>query len=282
MIKAIQQIQLRNHMSSYQEAKATLERVKAAGYTALELNGYMIRKNSLKLRILTRLGGMPVGKVGSLNWEKLIDESGLQVISIHESLDGIFNDFQTVVKSAKIFKAKYIVIPGMYNFDYSNKDNVLKLCDDLNQAGSKLKQEGLKLLYHNHNSELLKVEENKTAYDLIIENTDPKYVNFEFDSYWMLDAGVDVKEIMHKLAYRIKLHHINDKTVIQKGIGGLILKTAGTELGKGNINIKELIELDIKYNVEAVVLETHNNWINNSALESMEISAQYLDSIMEN
>ena len=183
---------------------------------------------------------------------------------------------------AKIFKAKYIVIPGMYNFDYSNKDNVLKLCDDLNQAGSKLKQEGLKLLYHNHNSELLKVEENKTAYDLIIENTDPKYVNFEFDSYWMLDAGVDVKEIMHKLAYRIKLHHINDKTVIQKGIGGLILKTAGTELGKGNINIKELIELDIKYNVEAVVLETHNNWINNSALESMEISAQYLDSIMEN
>ncbi len=277
MIKAIQQIQLRDHLSSMEIAEETLKKVKDAGFAAIELNGYMIRENSLKLRILTRIGGMPVGKVGSLNWHKLIANSGLDVISIHEPLAGILDDFNTVVDSAKKFKAKYIVIPGMHNFDYSNKETVLKLCDDLNKAGRMLFDEGLELLYHNHNSELLKVDEHKSAYELIIENTDFKYVNFEFDSYWMLDGGVDAKEMMLNLGSRLKMHHITDRTVIKKGIGGLILKSASTELGDGNINIKELIEIDKKLNVDAIILETHNNWINDNALESMERSAKFLN-----
>jgi len=32
----------------------------------------------------------------------------------------------------------------------------------------------------------------------LIEETDPRYVNFELDSYWMADAGVDVPALKEK------------------------------------------------------------------------------------
>lgn len=37
-----------------------------------------------------------------------------------------------------------------------------------------LKEAGVELLYHNHNCEFLKVEPGKTAYDLILSETDAR------------------------------------------------------------------------------------------------------------
>ena len=47
----------------------------------------------------------------------------------------------------------------------------------------------MRFLYHNHNCEFLHVEPQKTAYDLLLSETDPEYVNFELDSYWPTEAG---------------------------------------------------------------------------------------------
>lgn len=43
-IKAIQQFQLRPVISSEKQAVETLEKMKEAGYQAIELNGFMIKK----------------------------------------------------------------------------------------------------------------------------------------------------------------------------------------------------------------------------------------------
>ena len=59
----------------------------------------------------------------------------------------------------------------------------------MNRSGKVLKDSGIQLLYHNHNSEFRKVEPGKTAYDMIIEETNPEYVNFELDSYWTYGSG---------------------------------------------------------------------------------------------
>ena len=46
MTKAIQQIMLGTVMKNEAEAAETLKRVKAAGYDAIELNGFMIKPTS--------------------------------------------------------------------------------------------------------------------------------------------------------------------------------------------------------------------------------------------
>jgi len=275
--KAIQQFQLRTVIGTEKRAKETLKLMKESGYDGIELCGFMIKKMPLIVRILTRLAGMPMGKSGNLDWKKLMAESGLKVVSVHEDLGTILRVPEEVIEEARTFHTNYVVVTGMHHFDYSDKAAVLELIDKLNKAGKLLKNSGISFLYHNHNCEFRKVELEKTAFDLIIEKTDPEYVNFEFDSYWTAEAGVDVLAMMEKLGSRMKLYHINDRGTRVTGKTGSILKSDSMELGYGNMNLTAMVETAKKNGVDAVVLETHRNWAEKSPVKSFQLSAEFMN-----
>ncbi|MCM8711708.1 sugar phosphate isomerase/epimerase [Clostridium sp. SYSU_GA19001] len=276
-IKAVQQFQLRTVMETESKARETLQLMKEVGYNGIELNGFMIKKMPMSVRILTRMAGMPMGRSGNLNWKKLIIESGLKVVSVHEDLGSILNRTQEIIEEAKDFKTEYVVLTGMHHFDYSDKKAVLELIDKLNHAGKLLKEGGINFLYHNHNCEFRKVELGKTAYELILQNTDPQYVNFEFDSYWPTEAGADVLALMDTLGERMKLYHINDRGSRVTGRASPILKSDSIELGYGNMNLKDMVEKAKNYGVKAIILESHRNWIDKSPIKSFQVSADFLN-----
>lgn len=278
MKKAVQQIMLGTVTKNEKQTAETLRRIRAAGYDGIELNGFMVKPTSFLVRMLTKAAGMPVGKGGSYDWNALVKEAGLCVTSIHEDLGTIRREPETVVKEAEAFSTKYVVITGMYRFDYTDKAAVQGLCRDLNVSGKILKEAGIELLYHNHNCEFLHVEPQKTAYDLLLSETDPEYVNFELDSYWPTEAGVNALALMKKLDTRMKLYHINDRgTRLLKPAMTPILKSDSMELGCGNMNLDALIAQAKNVNVDAVILESHKNWVDNSPLRSLEVSAQFLN-----
>ena len=278
MKKAVQKIMLGTVTKNEKQTAETLRRIRAAGSDGIELNGFMVKPTSFLVRMLTKAAGMPVGKGGSYDWNALVKEAGLCVTSIHEDLGTIRREPETVAKEAEAFGTKYVVITGMYRFDYSDKAAVQGLCRDLNTSGKILKEAGIELLYHNHNCEFLHVEPQKTAYDLLLSETDPEYVNFELDSYWPTEAGVDALALMKKLDTRMKLYHINDRgTRLLKPAMTPILKSDSMELGCGNMNLDALIAQAKNVNVDAVILESHKNWVDNSPLRSLEVSAQFLN-----
>ena len=134
------------------------------------------------------------------------------------------------------------------------------------------------MLYHNHNCEFRKVGAGKCAYDVLIEKTNPEYVNFEFDSCWATEVGVDTIALMERLGERMKLYHINDRgTRLSKPAMTPILKSDSMELGYGNMNLFSLITQAQKVNVDAVILESHKNWVDDSPLKSMELSAEFMN-----
>jgi len=123
-----------------------------------------------------------------------------------------------------------------------------------------------------------KFTSDQTAYDLIIENTDAEYVNFEFDSYWMTDGGANVPALMEKLGSRMKLWHINDRGCTTGGpYMTPILSENATELGYGNMDLDTLSEIAKENGVEAVIVETHKNWVNDDPIESFILSFDYLN-----
>lgn len=277
-IRAVQQIMLGSVTKNEKETLETLNRIKKAGYDGIELNGFMIRPTSFLVRIMTKMAGMPVGKGGNYDWASLVKQAGLQVVSVHEDLGTIQRESDTVITEAKNFGTDKVVITGMYRFDYSDKNTVLKLARDLNEAGKTLKQSGINLLYHNHNCEFRKVESEKTAYDLLFENTDPDLVGFEFDSYWPTEAGISAISLMKKLGSRMKLYHINDRGTRLEGASMTpILKSDSMELGYGNMNLKELVTQALRVNVDAIILESHKNWIDKSPLRSLEVSSEFMN-----
>jgi len=276
-VKAVQQIMLGSVIKSEADAKEVLGKIKAAGYDGIELNGFMIRPTPFLVRMLTKFAGMPVGKGGNYDWTLLVNEAGLSVVSVHEDLGTIKREPETVVAEAKSFGTKYVVVTGMYRFDYSDEAAVNQVADDLNEAGKRLLEDGICLLYHNHNCELRKVSKDKTAYDLLIEKTNPEYVNFEFDSYWFAEAGADSLQWMKRLGDRLKLYHINDRgTRIAGASMTPILNSDSMELAYGNMNLTAMVEQALSVGVDAIILETHKNWVDGSPVKSLEVSAEFL------
>lgn len=277
MVKAVQQFQLRTVIGTQEKAENTLRLMKEAGYDGIELCGFMIKKMPVMVRALTRLAGMPMGKSGNLDWEKLIKASGLKVVSVHEDLGSILRAPEEMIAEAEHFGTDKIVMTGMYRFDFSDKEEVLKLARQLNQAGKLLLEGGISFLYHNHNCEFRKVEPHKTAYRLLMEETDPDLVNFEFDSYWPTEAGADALRLMEELGERLKLYHINDRGTRVQGKTGSILKSDSMELGYGNMNLQAMVETAGRNGAEAVILESHRNWAEKSPIKSFQLSAGFMN-----
>lgn len=276
--KAVQQIMLGSVTRNEKQALETLRAIKAAGYDGIELNGFMIRPTSFMVRMMTKAAGMPVGKGGNLDWKGLLTEAGLGCVSVHEDLGSIQRDPDAVIAEAHKFETDKVVITGMYRFDYSDKEAVKKLAQDLNTSGEVLKKGGIQLSYHNHNCEFRKVELHKTAYDMILEETNPEYVSFELDSYWPTEAGISAISLMKQLGERMKLYHINDRGSRIDGPSMTpILQSDSMELGYGNMNLEELIQQALRVNVDAVILESHKNWVEKSPVKSLQLSAEYLN-----
>lgn len=276
--KAVQQFMLGKVLNSEDEARRTLASINAAGYDGIELCGFMLHPMGFVIRMLTKAVGMPAGKGGKFDWNGIVKDSGLAVVSLHTDLGSLERDSGAVIKEAQSYNTKNLVITGMYRLDYSDENTVRELASRLNKAGKVLKDGGMSLLYHNHNCELLKMPDGRTAYDILIDDTNPELVGFEFDSYWFTEGGADALGVMKKLGKRMKLWHINDRGTRQRGACITpILKTDSMELGTGNMPLDALAEQARENGVEAVILESHRNWIDNSPVKSMELSVKWLN-----
>lgn len=276
--KAVQQIMLGTVTGSEEKARRVLQEMKAAGYDGIELNSFMTSPTPPLVRMLTRAAGMPTGAGGKLDWASMVKEAGLSVVSFHKDLGSIERSLADTVAEVRTYDTGNLVITGMYRFDYQDMDQVERLCERMNTAGKALREEGIHLLYHNHNYEFQKVEQGKSAYSYILENTDPAYVNFEFDSYWPTEAGVSALEVMKELGERMKLYHINDRgTKLMKPAMTPILTSDSCELGLGNMNLTALCDQALSVGVEAIILESHKNWIDKSPVKSLQVSAEFLN-----
>ena len=277
-IKGIQQFMLGSVMNNEAQTRDTLRAIRQAGYEGIELCSFMTHPTGLMVRLLTRAAGMPTGNGGKLDWPGLVRESGLRVISLHTDLGSVERDPAAVTAECQMYGTPYAVITGMYRFDYGSEAAVRELAQRLNRSGAVLAEQGVQLLYHNHNCELLRVSETRRAYDILVEETDPAAVTFEFDSYWFAEGGADVLDWMRRLGSRMKLWHINDRGTRQTGPAMTpILKTDSMELGTGNLPLASWLEQADSNGVEAVILESHRNWVEKSPVKSAQLSAKWLN-----
>ena len=274
---AVQQIMIGSACKDEKTTLSTLKRIKQVGYDGIELNLFMIENTPFIVRLLTKMAGMPVGKGANIYWPDMLKESRLKATSLHADLGSLENRIDEVISKARELHTNKIVITGMYRFDYGNYDDVKSLAKRLDKVGARLHESDLQLLYHNHNVEFLKVDNKYTAYEMILKDTDPDLVKVEFDSYWPAEAGVDFIPLMEQLGERLVLYHINDRgTRLKKVPITPILKSDSIELGYGNMPLKRILGLDCIKNVDAIILESHRNWVNNNPIESLEKSIAFL------
>lgn len=143
---------------------------------------------------------------------------GLKPLSVHMGMMTTENADQ-LIADAKTAGFKYFVAPvpimGMIKFNPKTRTIALKgdikdLAQKLDIIARKAHDQGLKFLYHNHDFEFEKDSTGQSPIDYLLQNLDPKYVNFQMDLYWTEKAGVDPLTYFKKYPGRFKIWHVKD------------------------------------------------------------------------
>lgn len=183
--------------------KEVLQQISTIGYKNIEDVGYADGKF---------YGMTPIA------FKEYLLKLNLTPIASHQG--GItYENADTIITDLKTIGCTYLVIPipPMGYFTVDEKTHRLgmtcdakTLADILNTLGEKCKKAGLKLLYHNHDFEFKKNVNGIIPFDYLLENTNPEFVNFELDLYWIAKAKKDPIKYFEKFPGRFKAWHLKD------------------------------------------------------------------------
>ena len=118
---------------------------------------------------------------------------------------------------AKVLGQKFTGSGGFAAPGIGSYEDTLATAETMNRLGERSVRNGTgKIFGHNHQGEFRtmypdpETGEMKSAWQIIVENTDPRYVAFQVDVLWATDGGADPVELLREYPKRIKLLHIKD------------------------------------------------------------------------
>ena len=217
----------------------TFERVKEAGLSYFELSQVDMTDAFIdQVLEASAKHGVTVMST-SLNYKPLFGPNA-------KGFD-IEKDLDRIIAANKRLGVTYVRDSLIPRICIHNEDGYYEAAEDLNRYGKLLAEEGLKLYYHNHHFEFEKFR-GKTGFELLVENTDPKYVGFEIDVHWFQRAGHDPVKWLQRLAGREEMVHLKDYRIYfpdgepSQSIFHQEQCIQFAEIGEGNLDMKAIIE----------------------------------------
>jgi len=192
------------------------------------------------------------GRMHPGDFKKLCDERKISIPSTGAGYEELVNKIDSVVWRAKQLGSKYVMcawIPHQNNV--LTFENAKKAVEDFNRAGKILKENGLTFCYHAHGYEFQPYEDG-TLLDYIFKNTNPEYVSFQMDIFWIQFGGGDPVALLRKYGNRWKMMHIKDmRKGTKKDLTGLTSVDNDVTLGTGELDLpaifKEAKRIGIKH-----------------------------------
>lgn len=247
---------------------SALKRVKEMGYDYVEFAGFF-DKTAEKIKAI-------------------LDKYELEAVSVHRALQFFLDDEEKEIEYIKKLGVKYCAIPW-YSLSYNENWN--ETIENFTKVGTRLKVEGIKFLYHNHDFEFKKVDDEYVM-DKLYKAISSDIFNPEFDTCWIHYAGLNPSEYLEKYAGRIEVVHLKDFVCEKLNAGpvyDLIGKKSSEEnkmtreesgfkfrpIGEGVQDWKSILDVCTKIGAEYVIVE-QDNWHEDDAMDCAEKSRKYL------
>ena len=218
------------------------------------------------------------GRMHPSEFKKLCDERGISIPSTGAGYEDLVNKIDSVVWRAKMLGAKYVMcawIPHQNNV--LTFENAKKAVDDFNKAGKILKENGLTLCYHAHGYEFQTYEDG-TLLDYIFKNTNPEYVSFQMDIFWIQFGGGDPVALLKKYGNRWKMMHIKDmRKGTKKDLSGLTSVENDVTLNTGELDLPTILKEAKRIGIKHYFIEDESS----SYATQVPQSIAYLKSLKE-
>ena len=143
-------------------------------------------------------------------YRALLDKYGLKAPARHVNVGTPQSpvDFQQILDENRTLGIKFFGSGGTPN--YATEAEWIAYAEYLDELGALARQQGQTLMVHNHNWEFQRVFGDQTAFDILMQYTDPRNVVFQLDLYWATNGGADPVELLERYGNRIQLFHVKD------------------------------------------------------------------------
>ncbi len=236
----------------------TLDKIKELGFTEIE-------------------GGGDYG-LGLEQFQALLKERGLAMASVGFGYDSMKKDIGAAVARAQAFGVKYVMCAWIPHKGFTEAV-VHQAAADFNTFGKAFREAGITFTYHPHGYEFrpLKEGSDRTHFDLLVAETNPEYVSFEMDVFWVTHPGQDPAKLLAKYPNRWSMMHLKD---LRKGAAtgihtGSAPQTDDVALGEGQVNWPAVLK-------QAAAIGVTHYFIEDESAEpfhSVPVSVEYLRTV---
>ncbi len=230
----LQLYSLRNQFGT--NVSGTLAEIKSWGITNVELAGtYNLTPEKFKAEL---------------------DARGVNAFSGHFPYDRLRSDIEGVAKDAQTLGLKYVGCAWIPHGEPFDKKTCRDAIEVFNKAGEALAKHGLTFFYHAHGYEFQPYQDG-TLFDLLMRETNPKFVNFQMDVFWIVHPGQDPVKLLEKFGSRWQLMHL--KGMRDSTPTGLLTGhsdvTNDVAVGTGKIDYAPILKAAKKVGIKWYVIE---------------------------
>ena len=166
------------------------------------------------------------------------DKYGLKCSGTHSGWHELLpENIEETIKYHKTIGNPNFIIPGA---DLDSLEKIIDFCAVMNKAQIRLAQEGISLGYHNHSHEFVVKSWGSTIHSELEKRGT---FDFEIDTFWAFNAGIDPVETLNRLSGRVKVIHLKD------GFKG----GKGRSVGSGEAPVLAVRDYAIKNGIRMVI-----------------------------
>lgn len=197
------------------DVPGTLSAVAAMGYTEVEFAGYF--------------------EHGPAGIRRMVADAGLRAPASHVAPDFESDAWSRIVETAVEAGHSAVIVAWIPEAMRDSAESWRRTADAMARAGEVARDAGLSFGYHNHDVEFARFGggpddpamqgEGPTGLELLLRHTDPDQLFIELDLYWTADAGFDPVATVERIAPRVRMVHVKDRTsdgrMVDVGAGDL-------------------------------------------------------------
>ncbi len=202
-----------------------------------------------------------------------LEEYGLIASGTHTGLSSLTPDKidETIAYHLAIGCTDIIVPSAKWGTAEEMEANIAAL----NEAQKKLAAAGIRLSYHNHSPEFYPTPYGKYIEEELLARTD---ISFEFDTFWLFNAGLDPVAYCETHKDRISFIHLKDGILPKetRDFSTANKNVTGRSLGQGEAPVEAVREWAINNNIRMVV---ESEGLQPTGMEEVGRCIDYLNSL---
>lgn len=238
---AAQLYTIRQHTQTRDDFARSMSKIREIGYCVVQVSA--------------------IGDISDADVKQIVNDNGLRICNTHISFDRLQNDLDAVIAQHQLWDCRHIAIGSMPAAFRESADGYKRFAALGSQIGERLADADMTFSYHNHSFEFVKFD-GRAGLEILFDESDPRYLQAELDTYWIQHGGADPSAWIDRLAGRMPVVHLKDMVMLYpprspQSVGGKDYRPqqAMAEVGEGNMNFPDILAACRRAGVEWYAVE---------------------------